>query len=138
LLGNVEYVERGASTDMRTAHEHADAFHFTNDSTSEVGQAPILGILTTSTHRVADVVDQQHPAHTEVVIQLDEFDALVQRVGPFDVEEDPELALELGRLDVLDAADQGELVIVPLDPAPEPGELLQVHFGVHLPEADVE
>ncbi len=95
-----ENVECGAIAGVGAALDDADAIHLPHEAAAEIGQ-PIVGIVMAArTREVAAVIDEQHPAHADVAIKLHEADVVAEGEHALDIEDDRELAVFSGLLDV--------------------------------------
>ena len=84
-----------------SAHLHAHPLHLGDHLAAEGGE-PAVVVLAAATDPVVAVVGEQHPAHAEVVVQLDQARLVGDRVAALDVETDTPGASGSCALDVVE------------------------------------
>ena len=121
---------------MTEAHLHAHALHLGQYGTTEGGQPGVVRLAATP-HAVGDVVGQQHPAHTQVVITLDEAELVADGIGPLDVKTHRQPARGPRPIEVFRLKQQQVLVGSCQQPIAQCNQHAQVVLGPLLSETDV-
>jgi hypothetical protein len=122
---------------VRQAQHHAHSLHLGDHVAAEGGEAAVV-VLAAAADAVVAVVGQQHPAHAQCVVSLDQAQLIADRVGAFNVEADGELAFRASALDVVGRVDQRVPVAMRQEPVAHRGERAQMVFHALVTEADVE
>ena len=99
-VGRVEDLARRAVPGVGTALDHADPIHLREDRAAEVGEPFVLGIVAAAAGEVPPVVDEQHPAHADLMQELDQRHLGAQRLDAFHVHAHGEAPARPGRAQV--------------------------------------
>ena len=134
--GDVEHLPHGTVPRVAHAHLHAHALHLGHHGTAERREACVVG-LTAAAHAIGFVVGHQHPAHTQVVVQLNQAELIANRIGALDVEPYRQAARGASPLDVVRLQQKQVLVRTRHQPMAHRGDHPQVLFRALLTEADV-
>jgi hypothetical protein len=124
-----------ASHARRTGH-HADARHFGHHLAPIRRQAMVVVVATAAAGAIA-VVRQQHPAHAQLVIQLDQAGLAADGARALDIEADAELAFAPGPFDICDRVHQQVVGRTRPDPAPQLRQHLDVLLHRVVAETDI-
>jgi hypothetical protein len=95
---------RRLETAVRAVHDHSDTVHLIDRTAPEIGKAGVL-VMAAGASQIVAVIGDQHVAHAEVIVTLDQVDPASQRVHALDVEGDGHLAVGPRPVDVGDRGD---------------------------------
>ena len=118
-VGRIEDLTRRAIAGVRAALDHADAIHFAEDSSPELGETLVLGIVAAAARKVSPVVHEQHPPNADLVEELDERKLRPECLDTLDVEADGKSAARPGGAQVRGREAEQVLVRISLDEVPD-------------------
>ena len=125
-----------AVASVAEAQKHSHPFHFLHHRAPEVRQTTIL-ILATPPRSVGGVVGHEHPAYTQVVVELDEAELVAHSIGALNVETHCKASSGASTLDVTSLLQKKVLLRSGQKPMTQRSDHSQVLFGTLFPEANV-